>query len=176
MGINLKFQVSINRTCPGEKLPQGDPRHPEYHGAFHPELHTPESFLAAIQQGKAFCAELLTGDCGREHHGLKWCCKERRDRGDPAHCGRPDRYRVSWHFLSSQVLALDVDGGNLSVEDLMEDRFIARYATFIYPTISWTPENQKWRVVFILTEAITDAQVYRNSATALLDRYETTDQ
>ncbi|HZA23571.1 MAG TPA: hypothetical protein VFA32_13390, partial [Dehalococcoidia bacterium] len=150
--------------------------HARYHGAFHPETHTPESFLAAIEEGKAFCAELLTVDCGREHHGQKWCCKKRREQGDPTHCGRPHGYRISWHFASSQVLALDVDAGNLTIQDLLADLFISQYASFIYPTISWSPEQRKWRVVFILTEAITDAQVYRKAATALLDRYDTTDQ
>jgi hypothetical protein len=59
---------------------------------------------------------------------------------------------------------------------LLADPFIAQFATFIYPTISWTPDNRKWRVVFILTEWITDSQEYRKAATALLDRYRTTDQ
>jgi hypothetical protein len=73
-------------------------------------------------------------------------------------------------------LALDFDTGNLSLEDLLADPFIARHASFIYETISSTPDNRKWRVVFILTEAIDDAEVYRKAATALLDRYKTTDQ
>ncbi|MDA0735478.1 MAG: hypothetical protein O2860_13010, partial [Chloroflexi bacterium] len=176
MGLNLQFRISINPLYPGEKITQGDSRHARYHGAFRPETPTLESFLSAIEQGKSFCAELLVGDCGREHHGQKWCCEERRQKADPTHCGRPEGYRIGWHFQSSQVLALDVDSGNLTIDELLADPFISSYATFIYPTISWTPEVQKWRVVFILSEAISDAQVFRKAATALLDRYQATDQ
>ena len=107
MGLDHEFRVSINSLFSGEKIIQGDQRHARYHGAFRPESHTTESFLASIQEGKAFCAELLQGECGREHHG-QWCCKERREQGDSTHCGRPEGYRVGWHFQSSQVLALDV--------------------------------------------------------------------
>lgn len=138
MGLDVKVRVSINPLDPGEKIVQGDSRHAQYHGAFQPETHTPETFLAAIQQGKAFCAELLLGDCGREHHGERWCCKERREQGDPTHCGRPDGYRTGWHFRSSQILALDVDAGDPSMEELLADEFIKSYAT-----ISWSPEQRK---------------------------------
>jgi hypothetical protein len=128
---SVGFRVSINRLYPGEKIVQGDRRQSQYHGAFHPETHSPETLLAAIQKGQAFCAELLAGDCGREHHGQHWCCKERRDKADPNHCGRPEGYRHSHHFRSSQVLALDDDGRNLSIDELLADPFIAQYTSFI---------------------------------------------
>ena len=64
MGLDLRFRVSINPLFPGEKIIQGDQRHARYHGAFRPETHTPESFLASIVDGKASCAELLPGECG----------------------------------------------------------------------------------------------------------------
>ena len=143
MGLDLPLRISVNPLFPGEKIIQGDQRHARYHGAFRPETHTPKSFLVSIQEGKAFCAELLLGNCGREHHGQQWCCKERREQGDPTHCGRPDGYRIGWQFMSSKVLALDVDSGSPTADDLLADPFISSYATFIYPTISWTPEIQK---------------------------------
>src|SRR5918999_1813301 len=173
--VSLKFRVSLNNLCPGEKVVHGDRRHLEYHGSFRTETHSMESFFKAIQSGQAFCAELLTGDCGREHHG-QWCCKERREKGYPTHCGRPDGYRHGNHFKSSQILALDDDSRNLPINALLDDPFVARYGSFIYPTISWTPELRKWRIGFVLSGPITDAVVYRKAATALLDRYETTDQ
>jgi hypothetical protein len=171
-----RFRVSLNRMAPGEKVVRGDSRHAQYHGSFQPETHTPGSLFAAIKEGYAFCAELLVGDCGREHHGQRWCCQECREKGDPTHCGRPDGYRHSYHFKSSQVLALDDDSRNLSIDELLADPFIAEYASFVYPTISWMPENRKWRIVFILSEPITEPGVYRKAATALLGRYGTTDQ
>lgn len=96
------LRISINDKFPGEKIIQGDRRHAEYHGSFKPESHTPESFLAKIQKGHAFCAELLTEPCGREHCGQQWCCKDRRDKSDPTHCGRPIGYRHGNHFKSSE--------------------------------------------------------------------------
>ena len=95
MGLDLPFRISINPLFPGEKIIQGDQRHARYHGAFRPETHTPESFLASIEEGKAFCAELSPGECGLEHHG-QWCCKERREQGDHTHCGRPEGHRIGW--------------------------------------------------------------------------------
>jgi len=70
----LTLRVSINRTFPGIKLGlQGkDSRWGEFNGAFKAELHTPESLLEEIKHGYAFCAELLTEKCHREHCG-QWC-------------------------------------------------------------------------------------------------------
>ena len=166
------IQIGINRLYPGEKIPQGDPRHGQYHGGFVAESHTLESLVDEIRRGHAFCAEL--GGCERGHHGGRWCCRDRD--GDPAHCGRPAGQRIAHHFKSAQHLALDIDSGNPSTDDLMADPFISRFAALIYPTISWTPEVRKWRVVFLLSEAITDASVYRKAATGLLDRFDTSDQ
>jgi hypothetical protein len=174
---NLQFAVAINRLYPGTKLgPAGtDTRWGAFNGGFKVETHTPESLLEEIKQGHAFCPELRTEKCDREHCG-QWCCKKRRDEGDASHCGRPLSYRLSWHFRSCQYLALDIDSGDLTLEVLLADPLIGNFATIIYSTISSTPENPKWRVVFILPEPITDGQVFRKAATALLDRYRNTDQ
>ena len=51
--------------------------------------------------------------------------------------------------MTSQVLALDVDSGNPTVDDLLADPFISSYGTFIYPTISWTPDNRKSRSNYV---------------------------
>jgi hypothetical protein len=78
--------------------------------------------------------------------------------------------------VSSPFLALDFDQGNLGLQDLLADPFIRANATFIYSTISYALDNRKWRVIFILTEAITDARVYNQAQTALLARFGTSDQ
>ena len=156
--VTVELRVSINRMCPGEKLPRGDKRHYHYHGGFRAETHTPESLFQEVRRGHAFCPELLPGDCGLAHHG-RWCSSnpKRRsycpDADTPGHCGRPNRYRVAEHFKSGQHLALDVDSGNLSIDDLLADPFIAQQATMIYPTISSAPDDQRWRVVFVLQDS-----------------------
>jgi hypothetical protein len=141
----IKFQIGINRLCPGEKLRQGDPRWGSFNGAFRTEEHTPETLLAEIQKGHAFC---------------------------PALKG----YRKAENFLCAQYLALDMDSGAPQLEDLLADQFIYRYASFVYSTLSHTPEAPRWRVVFILPEPLTDSDAYRKVQTALLARYGNTDQ
>lgn len=175
-----KIRVSVNRSALGRKLGRVDDWR-GFNGAFRTEEHTPASLLAEIEKGAAICADLVAGDCGLDHHG-RWCSTDTSqksfcpDAGKPGHCGRPVGYRIGHHFKSAQHLALDDDSGNLSIDDLLADLFIAEFCSSIYPTISWKPDYRKWRVLFILDEAITDAQVYRRAATALLDRYKTTDQ
>ena len=115
----IQFEAGIPPCYPGQKVVAGERRHPRYHGSFKTKTHTPKSFLDAISKGFAFCAALITGDCGREHHGRRFCCKERRDRGGSTHCGRPARYRISHYFQSSQILSPDFDTGNLSIEGLL---------------------------------------------------------
>ena len=174
----LRLRVSVNHTLPGQKLGQSnrrDPRWAKFNGAFQPEEHTLKSLLQEIGRGHAICAELLTGDCGLPHHG-RWCSPNAKSKsychgaGKADHCGRPDGYRISNHYKSAQHLALDIDSGNPSIEDLLADRFISQHASIIYPTINWTPKGRRWRVFFLLTEAINEAEVYRKAATALLDR------
>jgi hypothetical protein len=91
-------------------------------------------------------------------------------------CAALSGYRNAERFVSSQTLALDYDSGNPSLDDLLTDTYIASYGTFIYSTLSHSEESRKWRVVFVLSEPITDPQVYRKAMTALLDRYQGTDQ
>lgn len=168
-----KIEVSINRHFPGRKLAISDPRWAIYNSAFTPESHSAQILLEQVRRGHAFCSVL--GSCQRDHCG-QWCCAERRKANDLSHCGRPAGHRISWHFVSSQILALDFDYGNLSLDDLLADPFIMTYATFIYSTISSEPDNRKWRVVFILEEPITEAVVYCQAQTALLARFAASDQ
>src|SRR5918996_5103046 len=150
---NTTFSVSINRLFPGQKLgmPPEEKRWARYNSSFHEEEHTPDSLLVEIEKGHSFTCSL--GRCQGLHCGT-WCAAE-ECKGIPGHCGRPAGYRHSHHFKSSQVLALDDDGRNLSIDELLADSFIAQYASFIYPTISWSPDNRKWRIVFVATEAMT---------------------
>ena len=129
----MQIRASVNRKLPGIKLDIGDPRWADFNGSFQLETHTSESLLEEIRQGHSICAEL--GNCEREHCD-RWCCPGRRKRSDSSHCGRPAGYRISWHFVASQALALDFDEGNLDLDELMDDSFINSYATFIYSTIS----------------------------------------
>ena len=176
---NLRIEVSINRLFPGEKLGrQGkDRRWSGFNAAFKPEVHTAESLLAEILSGHSFCCALRRDDCGLDHCGVaKPCCPDRHNA--PTYCGRPLGYRKASHFLSAQTLELDFDQGDetSSISFLKADPFIAQNATFLYSTISSTPERPKSRVVFVMENLITDAAIYRKARTALLHRYPKSDQ
>jgi hypothetical protein len=144
--INLR--VSINRLYPGQKLRRKDEGETRW-DVFNKAFH-PE-----IHMPESLLDEIAVG------HSF---------------CAVMSSYRNSDNFVSSQTLALDYDSGNLSIDELMADDFIANHASFIYSTLSHTEDNRKWRIVFVTTERISDHEVYRKAMTALLDRYEMTDQ
>jgi hypothetical protein len=72
-------------------------------------------------------------------------------------------------FVSSDLLALDYDGGNHSLEAMRAHPMLSK-ATLIYPTPSWTEADKRWRVVFVLPETITDVQTWRFAAAGLFLR------
>ncbi len=78
-----------------------------------------------------------------------------------------DSRRTTANFISSSIIALDIDGveGTLTtLGDLVANDFIRENAGLIYATPSWKPELQKWRVIFYLSSPITSASEYSQSA------------
>ncbi|MBI4299113.1 MAG: AAA family ATPase [Chloroflexi bacterium] len=146
MATGVKLSVSINRLYPGQKLVPGDKRWDRFNGDFNTEEHTPESLFEEVAK-----------------NGNAFCCALKG-------------YRKTENFVSAQTLGLDFDKGAVSLEALLGDSFIVTYASFIYSTLSHTPEHPRWRVVFVLTEAIANAETYRKAQTAFLAKYGTTDQ
>jgi hypothetical protein len=69
-------------------------------------------------------------------------------------------------FISSDLLVLDYDGGNHSLDGLLSHTMLSK-ATLIYPTPSWTEADKRWRVVFVLPETITDVTTWRYAAAGL---------
>jgi hypothetical protein len=69
-------------------------------------------------------------------------------------------------FISSDLLALDYDGGNHSLDALRAHPMISK-ATLIYPTPSWTEADKRWRVVFLLPDTVSDATTWRYAAAGL---------
>lgn len=62
--------------------------------------------------------------------------------------------RVESEFVSSQLLALDLDDCPLSLTELEMYPFITDYAYLMYPTPSSTPDKPKTRVLFVLDEPV----------------------
>ena len=135
----LNFEIAINPLWPGEKLEQSDPRWWKYTRAFSTQLHTIDSFISAIRSGYAFCPVMKGG------------------------------HRKQENFVSGQHIGLDDDRGILesSIDALAQEAFLASYAAFLYETLSSTPEHPKSRIVFVLDQAITEADQYREAQQAL---------
>ena len=164
------IDVAINRMWPGVKLgaAPAEKRWSKYNGGFRAETHTPASLLAEITKGYSFSAAL--GDC----RGLccgNWCTDLEHKR-IPGHCGRPIGYRRNAHFQSAQLVALDFDTEDerSSIDYLSRHPLVVDHASFLYTTLSHTPEHPKARVVFILETVVTDVELYRRLKRAVMAR------
>ena len=148
MASDLTFEISINRTCPAEKLPQGDPRWYRFTRSFYQETHNLDSLTAEIQRGHSFAPVVKDG------------------------------HRKQENFISAQHLGLDSDTGDWrsSLESLQADNFIARNAALLYETHSSTLEHPKARILFRLEEPCTDGLAYRTVQQGLAWKYGFTDQ
>ena len=111
--------------------------------SFHPATVTLPQFVKHIRTGKAFTVGYFS-----------------------------DNRRVESHFVSSQLLALDLDQCPLDMYQL-EDKyaFIQNYVFMMYPTPSSTPEKPKTRVLFLLDEVVTSASRWRVLQLALMEHF-----
>ena len=89
-----------------------------------------------------------------------------------------NNWRSSENYICGQYLGLDFDQGdkNSSIEYLKDDKFISRYSSFIYSTLSHTDEAPRSRVIFVLDTPIMQAKNYSLAATALLWLFGTADR
>lgn len=71
-------------------------------------------------------------------------------------------------FILSELIGLDFDEGNHTLEALLNHPLIGKYAGLIYASPSHTHENPKWRVVFFLASPITDKGRYADYVGRLL--------
>lgn len=68
-----------------------------------------------------------------------------------------DNRRARETFVNAQLLALDFDAGTLDAATAAALPFVQAHGAFVYPSASSTPEHPKTRVVFVLSEPVTDA-------------------
>jgi hypothetical protein len=79
------------------------------------------------------------------------------------------------NFKSHQIVCVDIDGG-MRIEDLFNDDFYEAYALGFYTTPSHTEENPRFRIVFLLEEAITSEILMRQLYTGMMALYESADE
>jgi hypothetical protein len=165
-----RLRVSIHRRWPAQKLglPPVEKRWARYNASFRAEEHTPESLLSELSKGYAFTA--ILGGCSGPCCGT-WCTAPEHS-SFPGHCGRPFGYRCNRHFHSAQFIATDFDTGDerSSFYYLLQQPLIAQHCTFLYTTLSHTPEHPKARLVFITDAPFTDASHYRRAKLALMEQ------
>lgn len=80
--------------------------------------------------------------------------------------------RTETQFISSQLLALDLDNCPMSLYELVDySEFIQEYAFMMYPTPSSTPEQPKTRVLFVLDHPVEVASRWRVLQLALMEHF-----
>ena len=98
------------------------------------------------------------------------------------------KHRRNANMIQQQVLALDFDNKDddtgvrteglfyQSIEDTLADEFIQAHAAFIYKTFSYTPEWEKFRVVFILDKPLTTPEAVTGAYNYLHERFPNADK
>lgn len=146
--ITPTFKIAVSRYQVDHKLPPGDPAWPRFNSGFDNLELTIERLLEKIYAGQAITT---------------W---------------HKDHWRTKENYLLGQHLGLDFDNGDKSssLETLCNDKFISRYAAFLYTTMSHTPEAPRARVIFLLDTPIMQAKNYTLAVQALLWLFGTADR
>lgn len=83
-----------------------------------------------------------------------------------------DNRRIETNFVSSQLLALDLDQCPMDMETLEAlSEFIQQHTFMMYPTPSSTPEQPKTRILFVLDEPIMEPKRWRVLQLALMEHF-----
>jgi hypothetical protein len=142
------YKIAVSSFALSKKLPQGDPIWHKFNSSFENlELDVP-GIMNAVYAGRAITTQ------------------------------HKDHWRTSANYLCGQHIGLDFDAGDetSSLDYLLRDKFVSRYAAFAYTTISHTPEHPRARVIFTLDAPIMQAKNYTLAAAALLWLFGTADR
>jgi hypothetical protein len=139
--MNPRFKIAVSRMSFEKKIPPGDPIWPKFNASFDNVELESGEIVQAIYDG------FPVTTC----HGNKW--------------------RISTNYQAGQHLGLDFDHGGTTLAKLMQDKFVAKYASFIYTTMSHSEEAPRCRAMFLLDQPIMQAKNYTMAASALLWMY-----
>ena len=140
--------IAVSNYTLTKKIPPGDPFWPQFNAGFqNKELSTVE-IMDTIYAGRAVTTQ----------HKNNW--------------------RTSENYLCGQHIGLDFDNEDQTstIDALVKDKFISKYASFIHTTISHKPEAPRARVMFLLDSPIYQAKNYTLAASALLWLFGTADR
>lgn len=91
-------------------------------------------------------------------------------------------HRIGHQFASRQLLMVDIDNDPnkdntlLTIPELLEHPFYNAYGAGFYATHSFTPEQQRYRICFVLEQAETNSDRCRKIIRALLKIFPAGDQ
>ena len=134
------YKIAMSDYALKKKIPPQDPFWPKFNASFSNYEVEPEQITGAVFAGHAITTQ------------------------------HKDRWRTSQNYICGQHIGLDFDNGDntSSIEYLKKDKFISKYASFLYTTISHTDEAPRSRAMFLLDKPIMQAANYSMAATALL--------
>ena len=82
------------------------------------------------------------------------------EHGVASTCELRDRVRRESNYASRQLFMIDMDHG-MTIPELLVDPFYLAYGAGFYATSSFTPENHRFRILFITEQAIDHARLSR---------------
>jgi hypothetical protein len=142
------YSIAVSGMALTQKIPQGSPIWNQFNRSFENINLSPSDLAEQVYEGHAWTTQ----------HKNHW--------------------RNAQNYQLGQHLGLDFDSGDerSTLKHLSADRFIGKYASLLYTTISHTPEKPKARAVFLLDQPIVEAEFYAQAAQALLWLYGASDQ
>lgn len=144
----MKYRISVSRYTLANKLAPGHPAWKNFNAGFDNLEVTDVELMTAIRRGQSITT---------------W---------------HKDNWRTSENFICGQHIGLDFDNGNntSSMNYLIKDSFISKYASFLYTTTSHTPEEPRARVIFLLDKPIQQATNYTNAVRSILWLFDSADR
>lgn len=142
------YKIAVSRYALTAKIPPGDSFWHKFNGSFENQELTVSDLLTSIYDGHPITT----------HHKNNW--------------------RSSENYLCGQHIGLDFDAGDLSssMPVLLKDKFIQKYAAFIYTTPSHTVDCPRSRAIFLLDQPIMQAKNYVLAVSSLLWMFGTADR
>jgi len=144
----MDYKIAVSSIKLDKKIPQGSDLWPTFNASFRNFEVDQKKIMDAIYFGRSITTQ----------HKNSW--------------------RTSENYICGQHIGLDFDTGDedSSFQKLSRDKFISKYAAFLYTTISHKPEEPRSRVIFLLDQPIMQAKNYTLAVSALLWLFGTADR
>ncbi|WP_189413718.1 plasmid replication protein, CyRepA1 family [Mesorhizobium sp. M00.F.Ca.ET.217.01.1.1] len=87
-----------------------------------------------------------------------------------SYCAELKGPRSNSNFKASDLLSVDIDG-TMTLDEAVNDQFVAAHGTFIYTTASHTDDKHHFRIGFALERTIEDAAEMRAATRSLILKF-----